>query len=280
MMRPTLHCPCNLNYCETVFRYAAPPPGEMRIDLGAQTYQRAYLRCALCRHWYSENPLDLSRLYDSAYVSATYGEKFRETFQRILALPSESSDNAARVARVLQFVRAQNLPSGSAPTLLDIGSGLGVFPYRMKEAGWDCTVLDPDARAVEHATTVVGVRAIKGDFLAITPEQTGTFDLVTFNKVLEHVLDPVRMLERVASFLRTNGWIYIELPDGEVASHHGSQREEFFIEHHHVFSAGSLSMLAERAGFLTLSVERLHEPSGKFTLCAFLAPKSILPAAP
>ncbi|MCS6289232.1 MAG: class I SAM-dependent methyltransferase [Nitrospira sp.] len=278
MMRPTLRCPCDLNYCQTVFHYDAPPPGEMCFDVGAQAYQRAYLRCALCRHWYSENPLDLSRLYESAYVSATYGDSFRETFQRILALPIERSDNAARVARVLQFARAYLTP-GKVPTLLDIGSGLGVFPYRMKEAGWDCTVLDPDARAVEHAATVVCVRAIRGDFLMINPEQVGTFDLITFNKVLEHVVDPVGMLQRATGFLRPNGRVYIELPDGEVASHHGSQREEFFIEHHHVFSAGSLNMLAERAGFLTLSVERLHEPSGKFTLCAFLALKSILPAA-
>lgn len=279
MMRPTLQCPCNLNYCETVFRYDAPPSGEMCVDLGSHKYQRAYLRCALCRHWYSENPLDLSRLYESAYVSATYGDRFRETFLRILALPPERSDNTARVARVLRFAHACVTP-GKTPTLLDIGSGLGVFPYRMKEAGWDCTVLDPDARAVEHATTVVCVRAIKGDFLTIDPDQVGRFDLMTFNKVLEHVIDPIGMLQRATGFLRPNGRVYIELPDGEVASQHGSQREEFFIEHHHVFSAGSLSMLAERAGFLTLSVERLHEPSGKFTLCAFLAPKSIVLAAP
>ncbi len=279
MMRPTLQCPCDWNYCETVFRYDAPPPGEMSLDRGAQAYQRAFLRCALCRHWYSQNPLNLSRLYDSAYVSATYGEGLRETFQRILALPPEGSDNAARVARVLQFARSR-LASGRPPTLLDIGSGLGVFPYRMKEAGWDCTVIDPDARAVEHAATMVGVRAIRGDFLTISPEQVGTFDLVTLNKVLEHVVDPVRMLERATGYLKTDGWVYIELPDGEVASHHGSHREEFFIEHHHAFSVGSLNMLADRAGFLALSVERLHEPSGKFTLCAFLAPKSLLPAAP
>lgn len=278
-MQPTLRCPCNLTYCQTVFRYDTPPPGEMRFDIGAQMYQRSYLRCALCRHWYSDNHLDLSSLYTRAYVDATYGDRFQATFRRILALPPECSDNTARVARVLEFVRAFPV-AGRSPTLLDIGSGLGVFPYRMKEAGWDCTVLDPDTRAVQHAETEVGVRAFLGDFLAVNPEQVGVFDLITLNKVLEHVVDPVGMLERAAGFLRPQGHVYIELPDGEVASHHGPQREEFFIEHHHVFSVESLSMLAERAGFLTLSVERLHEPSGKFTLCAFLAPKSVSPTAP
>lgn len=278
-MQPTLRCPCDLTYCQRVFRYDAPPPGEVLFDTGTQTYQRSYLRCALCRHWYSDNPLDLSSLYTRAYVDATYGDRFQATFRRILALPPERSDNSARVTRVLEFARA--LPMvGRPPTLLDIGSGLGVFPYCMKEAGWHCTVLDPDTRAVQHAEIEVGVRALLGDFLTIHPEQVGMFDLITLNKVLEHVMDPVVMLERAAWFLEPHGHVYIELPDGEVASHHGSHREEFFIEHHHVFSVESLSMLAERAGFLTLSVERLHEPSGKFTLCAFLAPKSVLPPAP
>ncbi|MGB3397662.1 MAG: hypothetical protein WBB60_14565, partial [Nitrospira sp.] len=63
MMQPTLRCPCNLTYCQTVFRYDTPPSGEMRFDIGAQMYQRSYLRCALCRHWYSDNHLDLSSLY-------------------------------------------------------------------------------------------------------------------------------------------------------------------------------------------------------------------------
>ena len=33
--------------------------------------------------------------------------------------------------------------------------------------------------------------------------------------------------------------VYVELPDAEGAALHGPGREEFFIEHHHVFSAAS-----------------------------------------
>lgn len=277
MTRPTLRCPCDLSHCQAVFHYDAPPPGEVRFDIGEQTYRRSYLRCALCSHWFSQNSLDLSHLYERTYVDTTYGNNFRETFERILALPPERSDNAARVARVLAFARSY-LASDKTPTLLDIGSGLGVFPYRMKEAGWMCTVLDPDARAVRHAERVVGVNALIGDFLTIDTGGIGLFDVISFNKVLEHVVDPVGMLEKAIAPLSREGFVYIELPDGEVASCHGSNREEFFIEHHHVFSIASLSLLIERAGFLMLQAQRLHEPSGKFTLCAFLAPKSTMPA--
>ena len=47
---------------------------------------------------------------------------------------------------------------------------------------------------------------------------------------------------------------------------HGQEREEFFIEHHDVFSAASVALLGARAGLEMEAVERLREPSGKFTL--------------
>ena len=38
-------------------------------------------------------------------------------------------------------------------------------------------------------------------------------------------------------------------------------REEFFVEHHHVFSFASIAILANRAGFAPICVERVREPS-------------------
>jgi hypothetical protein len=97
---------------------------------------------------------------------------------------------------------------------------------------------------------------------------------VTFNKVLEHVEDPVAMLARSRDLLRPRGAVYVEVPDGELAARDpdGPNREEFFIEHLCAFSMTSLCLLAGRAGFVPVRAERLREPSGKYTLYAFLAP--------
>jgi hypothetical protein len=84
------------------------------------------------------------------------------------------------------------------------------------------------------------------------------------------VTDPVAMLRRAAAHLASDGAVYIELPDGEAAMHDGPGREEFFIDHHHVFSRKSLGVLAQRAGFSIIEDERLREPSSKYTLHAFL----------
>ena len=51
----------------------------------------------------------------------------------------------------------------------------------------------------------------------------------------------------------------------------GAGREEFFIDHHHMFSSDSLRIAAAKAGFDVLTLERLREPSTKFTVRAFLS---------
>jgi SAM-dependent methyltransferase len=255
-------CPlCDADSLEQAFAYDAPPAGETPFALHATAYRRRYLRCPRCGHYLSDHDLDLSALYEGAYMDATYaGDRLRETFDRIMALPSERSDNIARVSRITERLTPGNV--------LDVGSGLGVFPARMKEAGWQVTALDPDARAVAHAREHVGVDAVQADFMAEC--KLGRHDLVTLNKVLEHVADPVAMLARARAALVDGGTVYIELPDGEGAAAEGPGREEFFIEHLHVFSMASACLLATRAGFRVQAAERLREPSEKYTLYAFL----------
>ena len=265
MQTPTLRCPCNGQHCRTAFRYAAPPAGETAFDLGGAPYDRAYARCESCGHWFSENPMELGGLYAGAYVDNTYGDRLRATYERILALPAERSDNVARVAALVEFAQAR-FGAGASPRLLDVGSGLAVFVDRMKAAGWRCTALDPDARAAAHARDIVGVAAIAGDFMTTDLSPAGSFDVVTFNKVLEHLPDPVAMLARARPLLAPGGFVYFEVPDGEAAAGEGPGREEFFIEHHHVFSPASAALLTARAGFALLRLQRLREASGKFTL--------------
>jgi hypothetical protein len=102
----------------------------------------------------------------------------------------------------------------------------------------------------------------------------GAYDVIAFNKVLEHVVDPVAMLAKAGAHLNGDGFIYIELPDGEAAAVESLAREEFFVDHHHVFSVLSLHHLVKLAGFEVLRLDRLVEPSSKYTLCAYLGRRS------
>ena len=276
MIAPTLHCACNGRHRSLALSYGEPPAGETRFSLNGSTYARSYDRCVLCDHLFGRHDIDLSGLYQQAYVDATYGgpEGMRLRFERVMGLPAEKSDNRARVARVIAFARARPMPSRSKPRLLDVGAGIGVFPAAMCTAGWDVVALEPDARTVTHLREVVKVDARAEDLMRLDPATTGRFEAVSFNKVLEHVEDPVALLQAAAGFLTHDGFVYVEVPD-VAACAEGPGREEFFIEHHHVFSPASVALLAQHAGFDVQVIERVREPSTKYTLRAFLCLRQI-----
>lgn len=251
--------------------YRQPPKGEVAfVDAFEGGYRRSYFLCKGCGHFTADLEVDPRAFYIGNYVSGTYRDRegLRRNFERIRSLPSELSDNIGRVRHVAGFVRRYCDQKNRALKLLDIGAGLGVFPAAMKEEGFVCTALDPDPAVVEHLKGVVGVTAVGGvveDVVGL-----GRFDVISLNKVLEHVNDPVKMLARCRTFLEGGGCVYIELPDGEGAREEGFHREEFFLEHLHVFTCASVRILAERAGFRVLAVEKLREPSGKYTLRMFV----------
>ncbi len=270
---PPLRCPCDGVHFSTVFTLTAPPQGEVRFAFSsAGQYRRQILRCELCGHFISRHDMDTRVLYAGDYVSSTYGEEgIRRAFERIVSLPPGQSDNVGRVRRILEFASTHwgsRSDQELVPSVLDVGSGLCVFLHAMKRAGWQCTALDPDPRAVKHAEEVVGVRAVCGEFGAA--HGLARYDLVSFNKVLEHVMEPISLLVKARDVLAPEGFAYVEVPDGEAAMAGGPEREEFFIEHRHVFSAASTALLSARAGFVLRSLERIREPSGKYTLRAFL----------
>ena len=256
-----------------VFTYTSPPEGEIRFEFSSsRLYLREVWRCSLCGHFISIHDMNTVLLYNDDYVSSNYQDQdgIASTFKRIISLPPSQSDNTGRVQRILDFSSSHftHTPRNIVLSILDVGSGLGVFPYKMQAAGWDCTALDPDMRSVKHAREVVGVKAIHGDFMEI--QDIGQFDAITFNKVLEHVENPINMLAKSLVHLRRDGFVYVEVPDGESAVIEGEEREEFFIDHPHIFSFTSLSLLSTHAGLAVQAIERIREPSGKYTLRAFL----------
>lgn len=258
--------PCGLcgAATETLRHYTAPPVGE--TDFGLAPYARTLTRCPVCGH--VENRHDMfDRLggYAGGYVDATYGDRLARTFRRIMDLPADRSDNRARVAAVDDYAAAC---LGGRHTLLDIGSGLAVFPAVMAERGWAATALDPDPRAATHADGLAGVRGLAGDFMTWTADRA--YHLVSLVKVLEHVADMPAMLARLAAALAPGGVAYIEVPDGEGAvAGGGPDREEFFVEHYCAFSTASLALLLAGSALRLDRLDRLVEPSGKYTLRAF-----------
>jgi len=265
--KASLNCKCKHQYKEKLFEYQEPPNGETDFKFLKNEYYRKYEICKLCKHCFSVHNLDMDNFYQDLYVKSTYEGLIHDKFKKIISLPKNKSDNSGRVNRIVDFSKSF-FKNETQIKLIDIGSGLGVFPYMMMKAGFVCTAVDPDPKAAHHLKEELKIETIQGDLFNI--EISKKYNIATLNKVLEHVYDPIKMLVKTTEFIKEQGLIYIEVPDGEEASKHGKDREEFYIEHHHVFSLYSLILMAETAGLVPLKIERIKEPSGKFTLVAFL----------
>jgi len=265
-------CICGQTQLLSKFIYREPPKIETIFFDKDIEYYREVKTCQVCGHFISFSKFDFSELYQGNYVDKKYADSngLYRTFKRIVSLPPEKSDNNGRINRIIDFTNRyfpEKINDGKR-SALDVGAGLCVFLNMLKEYDFACTALDPDQRAVEQAKKVAGVNAVCGDFLKI--ENIGLYDLITFNKVLEHVKDPVLMLTKANEFLNPGGVVYVEVPDGEIAQTRGAERQEFAIDHFHVFSVISFCFLAIKSGFDIVSMGRLREPSGKFTLWGFL----------
>ena len=214
---------------------------------------------------------DMESLYVSDYVSKTYKSNLKVVFDRIISLPPEKSDNFHRVNRIKNFLSSDVKDK----SVLDVGSGLCVFLYLLQaETNWNCFALDPDKAQAEHARNV-GINSVCADFKDFEPNEK-KYDLITFNKVLEHLKDPIPFLLKAKELLKESGVIYIELPDGEAAYNNSVEREEFFIEHYHVFSLESMLVLGKKADLEIIFLEKIVEPSGKYTLRMFCKNKMLL----
>ena len=264
------YCPCKSGSLKEAIVFKEKPKGETEFLIPEKKYFRKYLRCSICGHFVSELEFDISSIYSKDYVTSTYGSisGMRKKFDFIMNLPDELSDNRSRVQRINSQI--SNSGARKSMNLLDFGAGLGVFPALMKEYGWVPFAIEPDERTINHLKDV-GIKNVSSSIDEMRSEYYGKFDLISLNKVLEHIDKPNELILKLLPFLSKTGFFYIEVPDAQSVYKYDepTKREEFFIEHVHGFTPSSLSLLMANAGLSIIKMESIREPSDKYTLLAF-----------
>ena len=86
-IQASLKTKCNHKLKE-VLRFKQKPNGEVPFKVTEGKYERIYLQCQNCGHWFSSHSLDLTDLYKEDYVSSTYGgiEGMKKRFDKIMSV--------------------------------------------------------------------------------------------------------------------------------------------------------------------------------------------------
>ncbi len=153
----------------------------------------------------------------------------------------------------------------SGGSLLDVGCGEGYFLKYFSDQGWLVRGLDFTPDGVErHFPELLQTLETGNLFDLVTREaESGKrYDLVACNNVLEHVIDPMKLLDELKKVVAPGGTLRLAVPnDGSwlqelvVALGHG--KEDFWVcppEHLSYFTVESLRGLLERVGWRTRDV--------------------------
>ena len=221
-------------------------------DFEYRTSDQTFLavRCPTCGLVYLDprpTGSELDRIYPDSYHAFAFDEE-----QFGLVHKVRSRLEARRLLRA-----GRGLPANAR--ILDVGCGDGFhldLLRRYGPAGWRLQGVDIDLRAVEAARRRgLDVECSTIEDASIEP---GSIDLALCIQTVEHVADPVVLLQAIARVLRPGGRLYLITdntgsPDFAIAKgrHWGGYH---FPRHWNLFNKASIRRLAARS---SLGVERL-----------------------
>jgi len=96
--------------------------------------------------------------------------------------------------------------------LLDVGCGKGDLLVRLRSRGWTVEGLEVDAEAAELARAAQGLDVYVGK-LEDQNFPDHRYDVITMNHVIEHVHDPVALLQECLRVLKPGGRLVLATPN-------------------------------------------------------------------
>jgi len=147
-------------------------------------------------------------------------------------------------------------------TLLDVGSGPGLFLAKGRERGWKVQGVEPSSQAAQYSRESLGLDIHQMFLTEQTAQTLGHFDAINLGEVLEHLPDPAAMLKLVRGRLNEQGLLCVIVPNDfnpfqNILRDHAGFKPWWVAPPHHLnyFNSESLAGLVQAAGFEVLHQE-------------------------
>jgi 2-polyprenyl-3-methyl-5-hydroxy-6-metoxy-1,4-benzoquinol methylase len=208
-------------------------PDDLKISDANYGSTLALLRCTSCGFIFadSEDVGELTRLYEG------------------LDDPGYEGSQESRALQMRWLLDAVRESCPEVRSILDVGAGAGLLVKLALERGWDAQGVEPSQSLVDAAERLYGVRLLQGTIPH--PELAGRhFDAVLLVDVIEHVANPVELLELAADLVAPGGVLLVVTPDVGSAARRllGFRWWHFRLAHVGYFDESSFERAAARAG--------------------------------
>ena len=226
---------CDNEKWEEIYLYTTPDKYEKYM--GIENVDRDWARCVECGHYQQERnyPLaELEKIYEDGYRSFDFrGETIEQAYNKVMAIPD--NENSQRCEWFIDNI-------GEVQTILDFGSGLGVFPEYLSNRGYDVDCVEANKHSKEFIEFNLKIPCY--DKMPVME-----YDAITLVHVLEHFENPKGFLIGLKKNLNKNGKLFIEVPDAAEFEHLDKNHDEFNSCHCHFFDGLSLNTLLVDCGY-------------------------------
>lgn len=200
-----------------------------------------------------------------AYYAQSYYQQPKGAYQPEYS-PEEIAFINNKIEQKLSIIRRHlNHPANKPLSLLDVGCGEGWVLAYFKAQGWDVTGLDYSDFGCRHFNPQVADSLVVGDIYASLDRLKGTgqrFTAIWLNNVLEHVLEPDKLLRDLRPLAGEQGFLVVLVPNDfsviqEYLLDKGHISEPFWVvspDHISYFTAESLERICEAAGWKKLTI--------------------------
>jgi len=225
-------------------------PDKYEKWLGLTDVKRRWRRCLGCglwHHWRNYPLEELEKIYSDGYRNPKFrGETIEQAFEKIANIPAENSENKIRVDWL-----TKSSSFGVPDTMLDIGSGLGIFPFKMRAVGVDVTCVEYNKDSIKL------IRSFGIPCLEQTPPYAD-YDSISMTHVLEHIETPIEFLKSLHGTLKHNGKLFIEVPDAIEFEILFPTHDDFNSCHTRFYDVSALCRTLARAEYNVIDIHREH----------------------
>jgi len=187
------------------------------------------------------NPIFDEEHYKNIYKSNEYQEIVKELCENSHEYRKKRF-GVERINNIKKYLKVDK------PKILDVGCSTGFFVEAAIENNCKCIGIDLNPSAIDFGKKR-GLELYKKDLLDVTDLN---FDVITLFDVLEHLINPSEILDKIFNILKKGGLVSIYVPNYDSASRILMGKDAHFIwptHHLNYFNIQTISDFLERRGF-------------------------------
>ena len=233
MLKPILECPvCQNSGFKSLFALNSADVVE----------------CTACHLLYVPTPMpEVTSIYKASYFKGD---------QNVHGYGNYEAEYESHYKTFEGRIRETEKLLGTKGRILDVGCALGHFGKVAKDRGWDVFVTDVSDFAVQKSVIEYNLKGFVSpdDKLPVKKNQ---FDAISLFDVIEHVSQPLELLQNLKTCLRPDGILHLTTPNQKSLSARLMGRHWYHFkpeEHLIYFSPETIKTALEKSGYEVLQM--------------------------